>query len=302
MERQADMATREPCPVCHGYGVTGRNYLMDGYRVDECVCGHWYLSNRPTEAEMFALYASDEYFAGCEEGGYSSYAAQEDALRRTFRRLLSEMDKRGMRGGRLLEIGCGYGYFLDEARRYFDELVGTDFSRDAVEQAGRVETATVHLGGIEQVREEPVHDVAVAIEVLEHVYRPVWFLSELRKRLKPGGSVVIVVPNAGSVLRRLMGTSWPSWKLPEHISHFTASSLARALKRAGFVRPSRIPLAHAYPAGLVLEKLGVSRCPAWLARRPVWLPGVVMAMEATKPVTGAKGKIWGLAATATVHY
>ena len=74
------------------------------------------------------------------QGGQSGYAdtsyfEQETALRATFKRLLRNLEKREMTGGELLEIGCGYGYLLDEARPYFSRRVGTDFSPEAAAHA-----------------------------------------------------------------------------------------------------------------------------------------------------------------------
>ncbi len=230
---------------------------------------------------MMRIYASDEYFEG-QGDGYVSYDAQEATLRATFRRFLRDLAGRGVKGGSILEIGCGYGYFLDEAGQMFEKRAGTDFSAAAVARARELTGADIRQGGVEAFEERPEFDLGVAIEVLEHVYRPTHFLATLRKRIRPGGHVFIVVPNAGSLWRRVMGQAWPSWKLPEHISHFTPTSLTRTLKRAGFIRPQRIAGSHAYPAGLIASKLGVSLSDS-LGSRPIWLPGVVIGMLAKKP-------------------
>jgi len=83
---------------------------------------------------MHAHYVDDAYFEG-GTAGYSSYQAQESTLRPTFRRFLAELDRRGMTGGRLLEVGCAYGFFLDEARGHFAHRTGTDYSPAALEKA-----------------------------------------------------------------------------------------------------------------------------------------------------------------------
>ena len=76
-------------------------------------------------------YMKEDYFEG-GEAGYDSYADQEASLRMTFRRLLSELSERGICGGSVLDVGCGYGYFLSEASDHFSKRFGTDFSAGAV--------------------------------------------------------------------------------------------------------------------------------------------------------------------------
>jgi len=164
---------------------------------------------------MLSPYLQDNYFSGVEQG-YNNYAAQEPALRATFRRLLQTLAARGKTGEDLLEIGCGYGYLLDEARPYFKRRIGTDFSARAVEQA-RSRADQVYWGGIEAIREPERFDCAIATHVIEHVYHRQDFVSALLERLRPGGCLLIATPDMGSCWRKLMRSRWPSFKLPEHV-------------------------------------------------------------------------------------
>lgn len=279
---------RVPCPVCGAKRGTGKFYDIDAYRVYECFCGHWYLGNRLPEEEMLKMYASDEYFRGGAEasGGYVSYEGQELALRLTFRRMVKVLEKRKALGGRLLEIGCGYGYFLREARDKFDYVAGTEFSAEAARKAAAHADAIYH-GGLKEAAEKcekNFFDMVVAIEVLEHVYDPLDFLCSARELLRRGGFIVISVPNAGSLYRTVMGKRWPSWKLPEHVSHFTKKSLFKLLRRAGYIYLHTLPTPHAYPLGLVASKLGIGvRLPRWLEERPFWIRGNILTVIGLRP-------------------
>ena len=134
-----ETSLEEPnCPLCSApnSGKPVFRWRNQPYRVVRCgQCKLFFLSPRPTEAAMLDLYRRDNYYAGDRQGGYDDYAAQEEALRRTFRRLLKTLHQRGVHGRSLLEIGCGYGYLLAEAAPYFPERCGTDFSEAAVEKA-----------------------------------------------------------------------------------------------------------------------------------------------------------------------
>src|SRR5262249_2115129 len=149
-------------------------------------------------------------------------------LRATFRGLLAGMRRHGLTGGRLLEVGCAYGFFLDEARSFFEHRVGTDYSTAALERAaGRAEELV--LGGPGEVSAGDGFDCAACIHVVEHVYDPVRWLGEVASRLAPGGWLVLATPDGGAVWRNLMGRHWPFYKVPEHVTYFDRRSLGRLL-------------------------------------------------------------------------
>ena len=115
-----DALEHPACPLCGSEERREDIYVFRPFAVARCQgCRLWYEYPRLAEPVMRASYADDAYFEG-GEAGYSSYQAQEATLRPTFRRFLRELSHRGMTGGRLLEVGCAYGFFLDEAKGYFD--------------------------------------------------------------------------------------------------------------------------------------------------------------------------------------
>ena len=80
------------------------------------------------------------------------------------------------------------------------------------------------------------YDAAVFRHSLEHVTDPVGALRRVRKALRPGGLVLISVPNFGCWQRRRFGSRWHHLDLPRHRVHFTHAGLERALEKAGFDR------------------------------------------------------------------
>ncbi|HET7230473.1 MAG TPA: class I SAM-dependent methyltransferase [Longimicrobium sp.] len=274
-------ATRETCacPLCGASQPVHAGYAMDGYEAVRCgACGAWYLSPRLTEAAMMAAYARDDYFEG-GEAGYAGYAAQEKSLRGTFRRLLGEMQRRGMTGGGLLDVGCGYGYLLDEARGFFAERAGTDFSPAAAGQA-RAYGAEVWLGGADAVPAGRRFHCVTALHVVEHVYHPHQFVAELAELVEPGGWLVLAAPDAGSFWRKLMGRRWPSWKFPEHVMFYERATLERLVR--GLPRTAQVttlPYPHAFPVSEVAAKLRL-KAPGPIAARNLWLPATTVCVAA----------------------
>jgi len=265
------------CPLCRSEEREFPFELAEGYRVARCQhCRTHYLYPRLTEEEMQLVYQDPSYYQGGDSGyADTSYFDQESALRATFRSLLRNLQKRGMTGGDLLEIGCGYGYLLEEARPYFQRRVGTECSPDAAAQA-RKTGADVFVGGIEELAHDALFDCALAIQVIEHIYDPVRFMKQLVAHLKPGGYVVLATPDIGGALRKLMGRSWPSFKVPEHVLYFDFQSLQKLMGAAGLVNIARLPYPHAFPFGLIAAKFGLS-LPGAFARINLWVPATTVA-------------------------
>jgi len=265
------------CPLCRSEEREFQFELSDGYRVAYCQdCRMHYMYPRLTEETMQSVYQDPSYYQGGHSGyADTSYFDQEAALRATFRSLLRNLKERGMTGGDLLEVGCGYGYLLDEARPYFSRRVGTECSPAAASEA-RATGANVLVGGIEELSDDASFDCALAIQVIEHIYEPVRFMKQLVARVKPGGYVALATPDIGGALRKLMGRSWPSFKVPEHVLYFDFHSLERLMREAGLVKISRMPYPHAFPLGLIAAKFGLS-LPRALARINLWVPATTIA-------------------------
>ena len=266
------------CPLCESDRREFPFRLGEPYRVARCIeCGLHYLYPRFIESAMQEVYRESSYYKGGACGyADTSYAAQEFALRATFKRLLRNLAKRGLTGGDLLEIGCGYGYLLDEARSFFGRRVGTEFSPEGAE-IGRGTGAEVFVGGIEQVPSEPKFDCVIGTQLIEHVYEPLSFVKRLAGHTKPDGHIILATPDIGGVLRKAMGRSWPSFKVPEHVLYFDYRTLRSLMLRAGLSDVCRLPYPHAFPLGLIAAKFGF-KLPPWLGHFKLWVPATTVAV------------------------
>jgi 2-polyprenyl-3-methyl-5-hydroxy-6-metoxy-1,4-benzoquinol methylase len=226
------------------------------------------------------MYNGNEYYLEWGNSGYQDYISQEKSLRITFRKLLNELKRHGMTSGKLLEIGCGYGYFLDEAKKYFSYTSGVDLSEEAGIHAQKLSGADIYIGDIQSLPEECSNfNIIVMINVIEHIYNPVEFLLSLKRKLTKGGRIVIATPDIGSFWYRIMKSKWSSFKIPEHVVFYSKKTLTSLLEKAEFNNITQIHFPHAFPFALIISKLGV-HLSGEIYQKPVWLPKTMIALAA----------------------
>lgn len=137
-------------------------------------------------------------------------------------------------GGRLLDIGCGDGSFLEAAARHF-EVTGVEISAAMANRARqRLPNATIHTRPSTQATlPESSFDLVTQFSVLEHEWRPLEALCVVARVLRPGGVTVIKVPNFASWNRVIRGVEWCGIRLPDHCNYFAPATLAAFLRRSG---------------------------------------------------------------------
>jgi 2-polyprenyl-3-methyl-5-hydroxy-6-metoxy-1,4-benzoquinol methylase len=222
----------DACVLCGG--AQRARYDLGAHRLLYCRrCQLGQLSPLPTDAELNALYASSAYFSRGDGVGYADYVADAPQHARSFRARLAMLLRYGPIDD-LLEIGCGPGLFLAEARRLgVTHVVGVDPNPWAVEQAcGRGVEA--HVGSVETIDPSRRFDAVVMLDVLEHVVAPLPFLAAVRARLRPDGRLLVMTPNIRSLLARVSGRRWVSLKAPEHVRYYSPRSVRALLDAAGF--------------------------------------------------------------------
>lgn len=136
--------------------------------------------------------------------------------------------------GRLLDIGCGVGEFLETMRSYGWDVEGIDLDPEVVE-ACKTRGLAVKEGTLEAQRyPEGLFDAISMRHVLEHVPEPIRFLRECHRILRPGGVLVLLTPNADSFGHRIFGRHWLGLDVSRHLTVFSPSAVESAMRRAGF--------------------------------------------------------------------
>jgi SAM-dependent methyltransferase len=202
----------------------------DGYEILRCPsCGVGRAAVGDFHPENFY---NESYFSG-EMGAYPDYLGAEEVLRAEFRQQCDFL-RRHLPSGKLLEVGCAYGFFLQEARRHF-EVFGIEMSETAVRYC--------HSNGLAQVRQGESNpawlaangpfDALVMLDVIEHIDDVAGTMDLLLGHLRPGGVLLLTTGDWDSMLARYLGASWRLMTPPLHLWYFTPTSLRILLGRFG---------------------------------------------------------------------
>ncbi len=136
--------------------------------------------------------------------------------------------------GRMLEIGCATGTFLDEMKQLGWVADGIEFSREAAEVA-REHGHKVQIASLETaVGPAETYDLVVGWMVLEHLHNPLEALQKLHAWTNTGGWLVLSVPDISALDFRIFKDQWYALQLPTHLFHYTPASLSRLLDKSGW--------------------------------------------------------------------
>jgi SAM-dependent methyltransferase len=232
-----------PCPVCSSEErvplLSGADHIHEAhgeFTLVKCAaCGLVYLDPRPGPDEMSAHYGEDyrAWQSVPAKGLLARFRAM--GVKRKVDAVASQFP-----AGRLLDVGCGYGDFLAGARQSGFEACGTELDPGQAERAAQASGAEVRAGDLETCGFEPESFGVITMwHVLEHLPDPLGALRSARELLKPGGMVVVAVPDAGSWAARLFRGYWAGYDMPRHLTDFSSETLEDVLSRSGFQPVSR---------------------------------------------------------------
>ncbi|MBA3531641.1 MAG: class I SAM-dependent methyltransferase [Ardenticatenales bacterium] len=218
--------------------VEARDWLLhqshEIFRLLTCTaCGHIYQSPRPSIAGIDAYYPDDylPFLRAIEDEKH--WWKRLDRRYGHNRRCMTVHQAAGQ-VGRLLDVGCATGIFLDGMRRLGWQVVGVEPSSSAARYARERFGLPIFKGRLEETSfATGAFDVITLWDVLEHIHDPQQTLDEVARLLKPGGLLVFSVPNPDSLEAQGLGCYWAGWDLPRHLNLFRLPHLRQHLALRG---------------------------------------------------------------------
>jgi len=262
---RADRRPIAECPVC-GAADRGRERWMTslGFDLVRCVaCGHRYATEIFSEADLAGGYYDEP---DADIAGRSLTAKRE----RFFNEYEPQIAKLFPRPGRVLDVGCNAGELLGLLKEIGWTVAGVEASPGPASFARARVDAPVWQGDAEvAIPEEERFDLITMTHVLEHMPHPGRLLDRLRRALRPGGALLIEVPNADDALIGLWGGYYRPLCPGDHVSFFDERSLRRLLDEHGFAVASVDSPTHARDVvyGSALSAADLLRAPRSTAQK-----------------------------------
>lgn len=229
------------CILCgENRAITVNKIVRDSsdHEVVKCSsCGHTQLYPMPTVFEDENYYNEDlQNKSTHSETNIDINDIKQKSdwdTKRRFEQVLGYVDK----NTRVLEIGSGYGFFVESMEQNGYKIEGLEVSkcrRQYCETICKSELYSLNL-----IKEDVPKDmlgqfeVIVMFQVLEHITDPVPFMKKVKSMLVPGGKLIIEVPNADDHLLSFCGTYSNFFWQRAHVSYFYADTLKKLFELSG---------------------------------------------------------------------
>ena len=226
------------CPSCGG-GDHRRLFEKQGFTFVRCADCRLVFVNPQVREDV----VQDEYRTAETNDLWLDVLTSERQLamdRAKFAEFLDELEPSRGAGGRLLDVGCSIGLFLDLARERGWDGLGLELAPRALAYARETYGLEVLDVPLEDAGFEPESFDAVGLlSVLEHANEPRRMLGDCARVLRPGGAIAIVVPNVESLACRVLHKQARTFDGRNHLIYFSPATLADILRRSGF-EPTRI--------------------------------------------------------------
>jgi 2-polyprenyl-3-methyl-5-hydroxy-6-metoxy-1,4-benzoquinol methylase/Zn ribbon nucleic-acid-binding protein len=215
------------CPICN-IDDTSLLFVKDTYNVVACKkCKLVYVNPQPDDSVLNDLY---------EKSYGEFYIRNPTKMKSKFRDAGRDINRLGklkrLPHGKLLDVGCSYGYLVKTAHDLGWEAMGVDLSENAIDFSRNSYAINVQVGDIYTVDTFDHFDFITMFDVIEHVRNPVDYLKKAYSLLNNGGYLIIGTPDVSHYKAR--NTSWSDYQPPKHLFYFDRNTLRRACEMAGF--------------------------------------------------------------------
>jgi SAM-dependent methyltransferase len=226
--------------TCKDFVATGETF--DLHRCQNC--SFLFTNPRPAIAEIGPYYQSDRYVShtGSKDNlpfMYKVYDVVRDYSIKQKLKLIKAYHPQG----KLMDLGCGLGYFLDGTIKDNSfNAIGVDVSQEAIDFVKNKFGYNVFNESELDTFEPEYFDVITQWHVLEHVHLLNERMQQLYRLLKPNGTLFIAVPNSNSWDAKHYQEFWDGYDVPRHLYHFNQQSFSMLMQKHGFMVKQTKPM------------------------------------------------------------
>jgi ubiquinone/menaquinone biosynthesis C-methylase UbiE len=219
------------------YKTNDKHYGIKGeYYVCQCNCCELtFIDPMPSEDELTGMYPNDFY-------AYQDFFEDKkniNIIKTTIRKILllniGTKDPKFEKPGRILDIGCGSGKFLYNVREKGWEVYGVEVNRNAAELGRNAAGINIFAGNLLEANfPDNYFNYIRSNHSFEHIVNPHEILDEIYRILKPGGSLLVGVPNVNGINSKIFKSYWWYRGVPVHPYGYSVSTLSRILEEHNF--------------------------------------------------------------------
>lgn len=242
----ATIALHTSCPLCGSQQLLPR-WEVETYHIVTCgVCSLVFVQEKVTANDL------DAHYAQVVDPSY--HEDNVECLNYYFRVLRKLIEKTHPGPGRLLDVGCSRGWFLDTMTDW--QGYGNEISRVDAGIAQQKHGDRIFNGAFEDYPlKKEFFDVITLQDVFDHMRDPVGTLAKCHSMLKPGGLLVIKVHNISCLYAKLAGKKFYAVIPPSHLFYYDKNTLKRILERTGFRMTDSRFIAHLLRIQTILFRL-----------------------------------------------
>lgn len=248
------------CPVCgkeelkNFLVVKDKSVSQESFVIQQCEnCGFKFTNPRPDAESIGKYYESEEYISHSNTNkGIINKAYQ--VVRSIAVKEKLELVNRLASKGAILDYGCGTGFFLGACQKDGWQAEGFEPNETANKQAAETLGKPVEKVSLDKFAKESF-EIITMWHVLEHVHTLNETFQKLLSLLKPGGVMLVAVPNSDSLDARKYGENWAAYDVPRHLYHFNQATMKRFLKKHKLTLEETKPMKYdAYYVSMLSEK------------------------------------------------
>lgn len=228
------------CPVCHSSSVnsllTVKDHSVSGesFEVWQCaVCSLRFTQNVPDESSIGPYYQSADYISHTNTSEGLINRVYQKVRKFTLEQKANMVIKRTTEQGSVLDIGAGIGAFLHAMKEKGWKVTGLEPDQGARERAAQLFGIELQDVSVLHQLEQASFDAITLWHVLEHVHQLHPYIEQLKKILRPGGKILIAVPNYQSLDSSIYGVYWAAYDVPRHLYHFSPLAMQTLMEQHG---------------------------------------------------------------------